>query len=202
MKLYTRKGDGGMTSLASGRKVTKHDPGVALYGTADELNASLGLAAAFLEIEIAGLQTENKNHFELLKNQLVAQQGLLFELGAELSGYRPDPEKSAILESDIETLERWIDEHTIVLPELKSFILPGGTLASAQLHVSRTICRRLERDMSRLYFDKMPDDPDQLNYVQASALKYINRLSDYLFSAARHACHLSGHTDTPWQSRR
>lgn len=187
MKIYTKKGDTGLTGLATGERVSKHDKRVDLYGTADELNSVIGLSTSILELE----HTES---YQQLRHELQDQQCLLFELGAELAGFFRNPDSSIIEEADILLLEESMDQMTAQLPELKQFILPGGTQLSASLHLARTVCRRLERRMTALR-DENPD------YVFAIAIKYINRMSDYLFTAARYANFLSGISDVPWRSR-
>lgn len=188
MKIYTKTGDTGMTSLASGERVPKHHVRVELYGTIDELNSALGLAIALLG-DPAG--KEDLLHFA---HELQEQQSLLFDLGSELAGYRPASGAGAIVEGDILSLESSIDRMSSHLAPLRSFILPGGTASAAQLHVARTICRRAERQMTALR-ETQPDA------VQEQALVYINRMSDYLFASARYANHMGGIADKAWKSR-
>ena len=195
MKIYTRKGDQGETHLVTGERVPKHALRVNLYGEVDELNSCTGVAVAALPDE---------NDFQSLSSQLQAQQCLLFELGSELAGFQApatDQSTSAsavsvIYEQDITELEDWIDAMTASLPAMKSFILPGGIQAAAQLHVCRTVCRRVERTMTAV-----AAGPDGSGVVQPIAMKYINRLSDYFFVAARYANYLAQQTDIPWKSR-
>lgn len=189
MKIYTRKGDGGETSLANGKRVRKDDLQVELYGTADELNSSIGCAFAAFALD----SSPKTDGITELKRQLQYIQGLLFELGAELSGYYREPSHSVIQKADLELIESWIDLFSEKLEPMKSFILPGGTSAAAHLHLSRTICRRLERLMVAC--------TDHEGLIQPSALEYTNRLSDYLFVAARFTNHQSGVLDIPWKSR-
>ncbi len=181
MKIYTKKGDTGTTSLASGTRVSKSDKRVELYGTADELNSSLGVALSFLE----------KN--SILRSGLEGIQNLLFELGSELAGYRKKDDSSCILEEDIQALEKEIDLWQDSLVPLKHFILPGGSPASSFLHISRTLARRLERDLVKYKeegHDVFPED-----------LRFLNRLSDYLFVAARYANFESKIAEPQWKSR-
>lgn len=180
-KIYTKTGDSGTTSLANGKRVSKADLRVDMYGDSDELNSSLGMAINFLHDE---------HSIEILKNIQV----LLFELGSELAGFLPDPSiASIILEEDISLLESEIDRMQESLTPLKTFILPGGTKAGSFLHLSRTICRRLERKM--VGFIRSEEK------IGENSLKFINRLSDYLFVLARYANHLEDKEDTKWFSR-
>lgn len=182
MKIYTKLGDEGWTRLADGSKTRKNDPRVELYGTADELNSQIGMALSALP--------ENSS----IRPQLLWLQSILFELGSELAGYFKDRDNSIIRQADTEKLETWIDGHTAELPEMRAFILPGGSPAAAALHVCRTVCRRLERQMTTLLTDSE-------HRVFPEAFRFVNRMSDYLFTAARYANLKSGLTDVPWQSR-
>lgn len=171
MKIYTRTGDRGETSLFGGARVPKNDPRIEAYGTVDELNSLLGVVLA-IESDV----------------QLLAVQRDLFEIGAHLAS--PGTSRfTGVDSSRIEELERGIDAMEAELAPLKSFILPGGTPAAAQLHVARTVCRRAERLVVALH----DDDPATL-----SSITYLNRLSDYLFVAARYANHKRGVEDVPW----
>jgi cob(I)alamin adenosyltransferase len=168
-RIYTRTGDDGSTRLATGQPVSKAGPRVEAYGGVDETNACIGLArlhtAGELDAMLARIQNE------------------LFDLGADLATpARPDEAEGAalrILDSQVLRLEDEIDELNGVLPPLASFVLPGGTAAAAALHLARTVCRRAEREAVRL---KEAGEP-----VSGPALRYLNRLSDLLFVAARFA---------------
>lgn len=171
-KIYTRGGDAGLTSLGDGARVSKHDPRIEAYGTTDELGALLGLA---LELE----------RDEPSRARLTALQHDLFDLGADLCvPGRPEQEQPGahlrIGPKNTATLEAWIDELNADLPELKSFVLCGGTPLAAQLHHARTVCRRAERAVLVL----LEADPERTN---PEALRYLNRLSDLLFVLARRA---------------
>ncbi|EKR81808.1 cob(I)yrinic acid a,c-diamide adenosyltransferase [Leptospira interrogans] len=180
MKIYTKKGDFGQTSLATGVKVPKSDRRVELYGTADELNSTIGVVKSFLRKE------------SILHSSLEIIQNLLFELGAELAGFRPKQE-SCILEEDITFLENQIDQMQEKLEPLKKFILPGGTKAAAFLHISRTVSRKLEREMVKFKEEGLE--------ILSSPMIFINRLSDYFFVAARFA-NLEENIQEPlWTSR-
>ena len=193
MPVYTRKGDEGHTYLANGTKVKKNHLRVNVYGTLDELNSAIGLAAAHL-------RTENA---EDLYTELCCQQNLLFELGAELAGYEaPDKRTEAIRSQDTQNLEASIDHMELKLGPMRNFILPGGTLASGTLHLARSICRRLERQMTKLMYEYENQDEKQKTIIQKEAYRYINRLSDYLFMAARYTNSLAGFQDIDWQKRK
>jgi cob(I)alamin adenosyltransferase len=177
-RIYTRTGDAGRTRLASGAPVAKSDQRVEAYGGVDETNACVGLA----RLHTAG--------DELLDAILARAQHDLFDLGADLA--TPGQAQSAlrIVEAQVERLEREIDELNAALEPLTSFVLPGGSAAAAALHLARTVCRRAEREAVRL----AAAEPDG---VGAPALKYLNRLSDLLFVAARRA-NDQGRADVLW----
>jgi cob(I)alamin adenosyltransferase len=174
-RIYTRGGDAGETSLADGGRRRKDNLRVEAYGDVDETNAAIGVARISLDARD-----------RLLDTMLEAIQQDLFDLGAELATPL-DPKKPAsepsqrlcIVDSQVERLEREIDQLNAALAPLKSFVLPGGAPAAAQLHLARTISRRAERVMVTL-----AHAPGET--VAAPALRYINRLSDFLFVASRH----------------
>ena len=174
-KIYTRTGDKGTTALGSGERVPKHAPRIAAYGTVDETNASIGMVRVHLG------DTEPK-----LDAMLVRIQNDLFDLGADLCvpdrGEKLEYEPLRVTDAQVKRLEQEIDEMNAELKPLRSFVLPGGTPAAAALHMARTISRRAERLMVELAADA--SEP-----VGAAALKYINRLSDYLFVASRFVNH-------------
>jgi cob(I)alamin adenosyltransferase len=178
MKIYTKTGDAGETGLFGGPRVRKDDPRIEAYGTVDELNACLGLARCEpLPAEIAAT-------IERVQHEL-------FAVGAELA--TPDPARHGLAiigEPHIQTLEREIDALDAHLPPLKQFILPGGNRGAALLHVARSVCRRAERQVVAL--------ASAGANVSLAVLKYLNRLSDYLFVAARGANCLAGIAETPW----
>ena len=170
-RIYTRTGDAGQTRLATGQQVSKADLRVEAYGAVDETNACLGLAR---------LHTGGAGDFDAMLARL---QNELFDLGADLSTPpKPDEAEGAVLrmsEAQVARLEGEIDGLNAALPDLTSFILPGGTPAAAALHLARTVCRRAERAAVRL--------TDAGEPVSGPALRYLNRLSDLLFVAARFA---------------
>lgn len=174
MRVYTRSGDKGTTSLVYGKRVPKSDIRVEAYGTCDEANSMIGLAVSYMK-ETHFL---NDAKFEALFHQI---QTVLFHVGAELAT-PPDKEVYWQLKDEhIKELERAIDEMDNSLEELKQFILPGGAPAGAALHVARTVARRAERLATRLEGE-----------VNPLVLAYLNRLSDFLFVAARYVNVKSG----------
>ena len=186
MKIYTRTGDNGSTSLVGGRRASKASPRLESYGTTDELNSHIGLLRAL------GHDAMEADDDTLL----LAVQNRLFNIGAYLATdtadlpQGPDTPPAGLSDDDIADLERRIDRLDAILPPLRSFILPGGTVAAAQANVTRTVCRRAERAIISLQGDNTPVHP----IVPA----YINRLSDYLFILGRALNHAAGRPDIPW----
>jgi cob(I)alamin adenosyltransferase len=179
VKIYTKTGDAGETSLFDQTRVSKADARVDAYGEVDELNACLGAARA------AGLDAELAAALEAIQKQLFALGARLADPAARIAARVT---KTAIAESDVEGLERIIDRLEAELPPLRRFVLPGGSSAGAQLHVARTVCRRAERRVVALGGDQ----------VDAIALTYLNRLSDLLFVMARAANRRAGMPETEW----
>jgi cob(I)alamin adenosyltransferase len=182
-KIYTRTGDAGTTALGSGERVPKHALRIAAYGTVDETNASIGMVRLHLGTDDPKLD-----------GQLVRIQNDLFDLGADLCvpdrGQKLEYEPLRMTDTQVKRLEEEIDEMNAELKPLRSFVLPGGSPAAAALHMARTISRRAERLMVELATE--PSEP-----VGAAALKYINRLSDYLFVASRYV-NDRGKADVLW----
>jgi cob(I)alamin adenosyltransferase len=180
-KIYTRTGDDGTTALGDGTRRRKDDPRVVAYGSVDETNSALGIA----RLSTAGSANED---LAVIDRVLARAQNDLFDLGADLCvpvEKKIESQKRAhaplrVAISQVEALEKAIDELNADLAPLRSFVLPGGAPAAAALHMARTICRRAERDMTMLA-------SIQGEEVGAAALAYVNRLSDYLFVAARYA---------------
>jgi len=176
MKIYTRVGDSGQTGLYGGKKVSKDDARVEAYGTIDELNAALGMAAS--------LVTDNQ-----LRESIVALQQELFSAGWDLATPlsadvpRLSPANTARIEAEIDSFET-------ELPPLRNFILPGGTPASSSLHLARCICRRAERRLVSLM---------SIEEVNSEVERYLNRVSDHLFVLARVAAHREGAEEVMWQ---
>ncbi|MEC5394420.1 cob(I)yrinic acid a,c-diamide adenosyltransferase [Bergeyella sp. RCAD1439] len=184
MKIYTKTGDKGETGLYGGTRVSKASARVESYGAIDELNAFLGMAKSRLSDEE-------------LNRQLQKIQFDLFTLGSEsatpldklvlANGRSRLP--LTISETEIRMLEEWMDAMDAKLPKLQYFILPGGGEVSSVIHVARTVCRRAERAMVAL---------GEIEEVRPELLKYLNRLSDYLFVLARYTAHLEGEAETYW----
>ena len=182
MKIYTKTGDKGKTSLIGGTRVLKNHIRIETYGTVDELNSYIGLIRDQLIDDDS-------------KNSLIEIQDRLFTIGSSLAS---DPEKSTMKipdlnEKDITFLEQEIDKMNETLPEMKSFILPGGHQAISTAHIARCVCRRAERWCVNLQEEDL--------FVEPMVIKYLNRLSDYLFVLARYIGHLNGVADSPWKPR-
>ena len=179
-RIYTRTGDDGTTSLGSGDRRKKYDLRVAAYGTLDEANAAIGLARLHASGDV------------VLDTMLARIQNDLFDVEADLCLSEKGPGGARMTVTDVQVawLEGEIDRLNADLAPLRSFILPGGSAAAAYLHLARTVCRRAERMMVELN-----DKPGE--GVTPAALKYVNRLSDFLFVAGRHA-NDKGATDVLW----
>ena len=185
-KIYTRTGDDGSTGLADGSRVLKHSLRPQAYGTVDELNASLGLVFLCLD------NKKDENLFNDIKVLIRGIQNDLFDLGADLStpiskakqSYKP----LRITENQIKKIEKKIDEYNDELKPLNSFILPGGSEAASLIHLSRTIARRAERDVSLLSSEEE---------INKNSLVYLNRLSDLLFVLSR-VLNENGLNDVLW----
>jgi cob(I)alamin adenosyltransferase len=173
MKIYTKTGDTGQTSLVGGTRVSKSDAKIEAYGTVDELNSSIGIIASLDSNYIDFLKTIQHKLFNI-GSVLAAEENLEFEL--------PD-----IDQEDILVLEKEIDRLNKGLPRLKNFILPGGSLLSAHTHMSRCICRRAERRVVVLKDERYPKH-----------IKYLNRLSDYLFILSREYLRVEGKEEVIW----
>ena len=180
MKIYTKTGDQGMTGLLGNRRVPKDDARIEAYGTVDELNAMLGL------VRTNGLD-------KAVDGLLAVVQGDLFVVGSALADPAPGgPFHNVITGEHIARLESAIDTLETELQPLTQFILPGGTLAAAQIHLARTICRRAERLTVKL--SRQPGED-----VPGSLVIYLNRLSDLLFVVARIVNHRAEVADIPWK---
>ena len=182
-KIYTKTGDLGKTSLIGGTKVLKSHLRIESYGTVDELNSYIGLVNDHLL----------DKHSKIILKEI---QDRLFTIGSSLAC---DPVKEPLMkipdlkEADILLLEDEIDKMNETLPEMKSFILPGGNIAVSTVHVARCICRRAERICVHLQQEDI--------FVDPLVIKYLNRLSDYLFILARYTGHLLGAQEIPWKPR-
>jgi cob(I)alamin adenosyltransferase len=176
-KIYTRGGDEGVTSLGDGSRISKLDARIAAYGTVDELNALVGLV-------LAG------DCPQAIGDVLLRVQNELFDLGADLSVPMEHEARLRITQEQVDRLEDDCDRVNADLPELKSFVLPGGTELAARLHVTRTVCRRAEREAI---------EAAGANSVNPLGLVYLNRLSDLLFILARAANAAAGHEEPLWR---
>lgn len=177
MKIYTKKGDGGETSLFGGARVSKTSKRIEAYGTVDELNSVVGLASSFPSSIKTGQLLEEVQY-------------QLFVLGADLATPQSREVRiDRIDEAQISFLESSIDELEEDTPPLKNFILPGGSSAGAVLHMARTVCRRAER---------VTIECAQEEEISANAITYLNRLSDFFFVLARYENHTSGAEEKPW----
>jgi len=183
IKIYTKTGDKGNTSLIGGTKVPKNDIRIETYGTVDELNSWIGLV-------------NDQLNDEQFKNELKEIQDRLFTIGSSLA---TDAEKENKMklpdlnDSDIEFLEKRIDAMTAALPPMKNFILPGGHVTVSSIHITRCICRRSERLAVNIQQHKL--------FIDEKVIQYLNRLSDYLFVLARYAAHQLGAVELPWKPR-
>jgi len=183
LKIYTKTGDLGKTSLIGGTKVPKSHLRIETYGTVDELNANIGL--------VSDLLTDQHS-----KDILKEIQDRLFTIGSSLAC---DPEKEPLMkmpdlkESDIVLLEKEIDAMNDVLPPMKFFVLPGGHVAISTAHVTRCVCRRAERLCVNMQEHEL--------FVDPLVIKYLNRLSDYLFVLSRYVGHLLQVAEIPWKPR-
>lgn len=182
MRIYTKQGDEGKTALFDGTRVDKCDLRLETYGTLDELNSHLGAALALCT-------------FSAMAEILQRLQHELFDAGSDLATPLDSPNSPKIRRieaTDYQRIEKWIDEVTAQLPPLKNFVLPGGTVLSAQLHICRTVCRRAERHLVAL---------KRHENLGPAILIYLNRLSDFLFTLARWANVLAGVDEVFWSKR-
>ncbi len=174
MKVYTKTGDTGMTSLIGGTRVSKSDLRLEAYGTADELNSFIGNLRAEVQRE-QSIDAEMR----IIDGRLEEVQNDLFCLGGYLALDQNcfEPRQGTIVKAEsISDLEKWIDEMESELPVLHSFVIPGGSEAVSRCHICRTVCRRLERAIVTLFGEKV-----KMSAFDENALQYVNRLSDFLF---------------------
>lgn len=186
MKIYTKSGDKGTTSLFTGQRVPKNDPIIEALGTIDECNSTIGIALSHLSTD---------GSFAPVREELETIQHALFDVGAAIATPRTRAEldkinKTRFNQEATKTLEDWIDAMELQLPDLDTFLLPGGHRSGAALHQARSICRRAERLVSPL---------NEHADVSDNVLIYMNRLSDYLFVAARYVNSLTNVTETLWE---
>ncbi len=181
MPIYTKTGDKGKTSLFSGKRVWKNNVRVDTYGTIDELNSIIGVAVSHLNLK-------NKNN-KYLKNILIDVQKTLFYIGSYLADL-PDTIENIDINQKVDEFEHQIDSMTKKMPTLSNFILPGGGVAGASLQHARTVARRAERNLVRL---------SKKEEVDTRVVKYIDRLSDLLFTASRFANHTQKIKEEIWE---
>jgi cob(I)alamin adenosyltransferase len=186
-RIYTKRGDKGETSLAGGQRVHKDSPRIEAYGTVDELNAFVGLAVTTCD-EMLDRHLELGRLHEILRRV----QHELFNLGSILATLPQDvhPRQARITHAEITQLEHEIDEMNESLPPLRSFVLPGGTRLNAELHVTRTVCRRAERLLTALA---------RVEPIPEETIRYLNRLSDAMFVWSRWVNHTTGAPEILWQ---
>lgn len=172
MKIYTKTGDEGETSLLGGRRVKKNDLIIEVLGAIDELNAAIGLVVTSLGV-----------NEDAVKDLLLKIQGDLFRLGAEVAGAKK------LIQDDVVFLEGEIDRYQLLLPDLHAFILPGGSQNGAQIHFARSVCRRVERELVVVKNE---------NEVSSFAFAFVNRLADLLFVLARFVNMSEGVSENEW----
>lgn len=189
-KIYTKTGDKGETRLVSGEKVSKAHLRLEAYGTVDELNSTIGVACSQID-----LSPEKEKILTPLQESLFQIQNALFNIGSQLACNEAELSKKLpnVSEGDVLKLEQKIDELEVQLTPLKNFILPGGTLAAAQFHICRTVCRRAERLCIRLQVDGTEVSP--------VVIQYLNRLSDLFFVMSRFCNHIERRKEIEWKSK-
>ena len=178
--LYTGTGDSGMTSLVGGERISKISPRLEAYGTVDEFSSFLGVVLSSSDCP------------SILKSQMLDIQNKLFDVGCYLATSvvaGSEPMCRSISDDSVRDVEKWIDMLDSETPKIRAFVLPGGTILSAHCHVARTVCRRTERRILTLASHE---------YVDSRILRWFNRLSDYLFIAARYVNHVSGVGEIAW----
>lgn len=193
--VYTKTGDKGTTSLVGGRRVKKFDPRVEAYGTVDEFNSHIGLLAEMVSNSSITSITSSNNDSSItsITSSLKKMQDCLFVIQTLLatedeSIYQKLPQ---LKEDAVAEVEHWIDEMEAKLPKHNRFVIPGGSLASAQAHVCRTVCRRAEREIVRLTEEET---------IEENLMKYINRTSDYLFVLSRYLLLIENREEHFWNA--
>ncbi len=178
--LYTRGGDAGTTSLVGGARIAKNSVRLEAYGTVDEFGSFLGAI-----LSDPGCPEENRK-------QLLSVQNMLFNFGGYLATpVEPgtEPKTWGLTQDHVDAIEKWVDALDEATPKVRAFVLPGGTPLSAKAHIARSVCRRTERRLL---------DLAQQEYVDPTLLRYINRMSDYLFILARYFNHIAGVEEIKW----
>ena len=178
MKIYTKKGDSGKTSIIGQKSINKHNVRIEAYGSVDELNSYMGLIRSYKSKDLPDLE-----------NQIVGVQNNLFIIGAALATKKNSGSKYFIDEESIEKLENYIDIFETKLKPLTAFILPGGDVWSSHIQIARSVCRRAERRITQMNEDL---------FVDPKIIKYINRLSDYLFVLSRLVSQLNNNREIEW----
>ncbi|MCE3296480.1 MAG: ATP:cob(I)alamin adenosyltransferase [Crocinitomicaceae bacterium] len=181
MKIYTKKGDSGTTQLIGGTRIPKHSLRIESYGTVDELNSWIGL-----------IRDQEIN--QLYRDQLIEIQDRLFTVGSNLAvdNAKSNMKLPQVSEKDVEFLEQAMDTMDAMLPEMKSFVLPGGHTTVSYCHLARCVCRRAERNVTHL---------NENEAIEAVVMKYLNRLSDYLFVLSRKLTQDLHAHEQPWKPR-
>jgi cob(I)alamin adenosyltransferase len=196
IKIYTKTGDNGATSLIGGTKVPKSHIRIESYGTVDELNSFIGLLGDQLDLIASTSPPATTAAFADTHSQLREIQDRLFTIGSSLAC---DPEKETkmsipdLRDKDVETLEQNIDSMDSQLPPMKAFILPGGHIAVSTAHIVRCVCRRAERSCVRMQEEQL--------LVEPLVIRYLNRLSDYFFVLSRYTAYLLQADEIPWKPR-
>lgn len=191
-KVYTRTGDKGMTNLIGGERISKADPRLEAYGTTDELSAHIGLLVAMMERD--SQEGADRQPLDQERQLLLRAQDNLFVIGSNLATNQattPLYDFAKLPDTETAQLEERIDHLMAILPQKQGFILPGGTVTAAQCHVCRTVCRRAERNIIAL---------SQQATVDEEVVRYINRLSDYLFVLAKIINFNTGKSEIIWQN--
>ena len=191
VKIYTKPGDTGRTSLFSGERKLKSDPFFDALGNTDELNACLGIVRSIQAIQHCSAHEDVVQKLRFIQSRLI-------DLGSSIATPKTtSPEEKLRIahfdEAHTAQLESWIDEYEDALPPLRLFILPSGGLASSHLHLARAVCRRAERSI--VPFLKTDD-------LEPAAYRFVNRLSDFLFVVARTVCHREGQEEIPYKKER
>ena len=191
-KVYTRTGDKGMTDLIGGERISKADPRLEAYGTTDELSAHIGLLVSMMERD--SQEGADRQPLDQERQLLLRAQDNLFVIGSNLATNQattPLYDFAKLPDTETAQLEERIDHLMAILPQKQGFILPGGTVTAAQCHVCRTVCRRAERNIIAL---------SQQATVDEQVVRYINRLSDYLFVLAKIINFNTGKSEIIWQN--
>lgn len=193
--VYTRTGDNGTTSLVGGKRVKKYDTRVVAYGTVDELNSHIGLLAEMIALKKNDIKIDfdTREQFASSFLQLKRIQNNLFVLQTLLATENDETYKKLpqLKEETVSEMEKWIDQMDAKLPKLSSFVIPGGSIESAQAHVARTVCRRGEREIVKL---------SEKENIDPLLIKFINRTSDYLFVLSRYILLLEKKKENFWSA--